>query len=487
MAETGLVERVKKAIMMDGWANILTGLGIKGRDRRMSAHIRWSPMMREEQEEIYAADGIAKKIIDTIPDEAMEKGYKITGLDPKQLKFLLARLQELRFDERFNEAWKNDRMHGGGGIFKVCEDGGMETRMPDRKLLALNVMTRWDLWIWATNIIGDVTNSRFGEPEAYQLQISEGQKTYSQPIHWTRIVRFPGTYLPRQLRKLNNYWGDSELNRLKNAIRNYSTAHDAIAASIEDFSIPVMKITGLHQLVASNSDQTVIKRLEIANMAKSIARTIILDAEKEEFTHATRQVTGLADLMDKVEGRLVTETNMPKTKLFGTSPKGLGGEGGHEEVNWYDYVKAQQQTYLKPRMIEVIRHIVKTEMKNVDPSTVDIEFNPLWQMDEKEQASVRYQTAQADQIYIQNQVLDPTEVAKSRFGSGKYSIDTTIDMDMREPSGALERPDPPEPPTGKNPKDPKSPVDTSKEGTEDPAEQETTRPGGEVQKKKGKK
>jgi uncharacterized protein len=487
-----LVERVKNAVVHDGWVNILTGLGMKSKDKRLSSFVRWERMTREEQEHLYAADEIARKIIDIVPDEAMEKGYKITGLEDDQEIAMAARLENLRFDELFNQAWKNDRMHGGAALFMVCQDGKMDTPMPLKPLLALNMMTKWELFVWTSNVDGDVTSPTFGEPKAYQLQLTEGQKTYSEPVDASRLVRFPGTYLPRQLRKENNYWGDSELNRLKNAIRNYSQSHDSIAAAILDFSVPVVKIKNLSGLIASNGDETVMKRLDIINMSRSIARMILLDADQEDFDHKARQVTGLPELMDKVEGRLVSSTGMPKTKLFGTSPKGMGGEGDHEETNWYDHLKSQQENYLKPRMLRVIRHIIQTEeaFGGIDASTVDIEFNPLWQMTDVEQATVRKTQAETDQIYIMQAVVDPTEVAKSRFGSGKYSTDTEIDMDMRKWGNAK---------GGKKAKLPKKPVETKvrlpskdpKSGkagidpnTVDPATMETTRPGGAGAKKK---
>lgn len=56
-----------------------------------------------------------------------------------------------------------------------------------------------------------------------------------------------------------------------------------------------------------------------------------------------------------------------------------------------------------------------------------IEYRPLWQQSEEVIVKNRNVQAQTDQIYLQNQVVDQTEIRESRFGSGQYSLDTNID------------------------------------------------------------
>ncbi|EJT5519295.1 hypothetical protein N3S72_003087, partial [Listeria monocytogenes] len=69
---------------------------------------------------------------------------------------------------------------------------------------------------------------------------------------------------------------------------------------------------------------------------------------------------------------------------------------------------------------------------SIDPDSFEwaVEFNPLWNLDGKTDAEVRKLTAEADQIYIVNGVLDPDEVKETRFGrfglenSSKFSGDS---------------------------------------------------------------
>lgn len=65
------------------------------------------------------------------------------------------------------------------------------------------------------------------------------------------------------------------------------------------------------------------------------------------------------------------------------------------------------------------------------PKTISIDFGSLWQLDENEEADIRLKVAQADAVYLDRGVLDPAEVAISRFGGDKYSMETEIDLDAR--------------------------------------------------------
>lgn len=439
-----VMEKVKKALTLDGWSNVLTSIGIKGKDKRLSAQVTWEKRTRNFYEDFYAGDDVAANIVDVVPEEALSKGFKLTSInDQNKHDNIMGRLSELGFLDKILEAAKLSRIHGGAGIIKITEDAKMDYPMPlNKKILSLNVVDRWDLIVNSINIEGDITSPNFRQPRLYSLQIAEGITAQFLNVHAERVVRFDGTYLPQRLKRTNQYWGDSVLNRLENPIKNYQISHDAAAATVQDFDVPVIKMKNLAELMSANSDDQVIKRLELVNLSKSIAKMIVLDADKEEFEHKSRNVTGMKDVLDKIEARLVTATRMPRTKLFGESSGGLGSTGEHESSNWYDYIEAYQTNYLKPKMLEIIRHILKTEFgySPEEAKKVDIEFNPLWQMSKKEEADYRKVVADTDAIYIDRQVVDPVEVAVSRFGGDKFSDDTVIDMTLRK-QGALESED----------------------------------------------
>src|SRR6188768_1490522 len=68
---------------VDGWMNILNGLGVRGRDKTTAICFRsciiFSPI---ELDELYRADGLTKRIIDIVPAEMLRQGFEIDG-DPE--------------------------------------------------------------------------------------------------------------------------------------------------------------------------------------------------------------------------------------------------------------------------------------------------------------------------------------------------------------------------------------------------------------------
>ena len=90
---------------------------------------------------------------------------------------------------------------------------------------------------------------------------------------------------------------------------------------------------------------------------------------------------------------------------------------------------------LKPVLEKLIFYIMKSEYSSfngVEPDNWSIQFTPLWQNTEEQEAVMRRTVAETDAIYIDRGVLDPTEVAVSRFGGDRWSMNTIIDEEARE-------------------------------------------------------
>lgn len=418
--------------IMDGWKNILSGFGTKN-DARSYSQVNWRRMTEADLENLYAGDEMAAKIVDMPIEESTQKGYKIIGISTEQEKRLKTRAADLCVDDKIIEAWRYARMMGGGAILKLYgNDLALDKPInPKLPITGFVVLHKFQLHSYYQDINKDLFSANFGKPIWYTFVGTGDAVQVNLRIHHSRIVRLDGAFLPEKLRRSNGYWGDTVLSRPYDAIRNYAEAHDSISAALKDLSVAVFKINGLADLVASDCDATIVKRLELVNMMKSMARAVIIDAEGEEFDYRARNLTGASDLVEKTENRLVAATNMPHTVLLGTSPKGgLGQTGNHESKNWYAYLESLQKNYLKPKLMEI--YIALCEEMGIPTENLDIEFEKVNQLSEKEEVDLRKVQAETDQTYINNGVIDPQEVRDSRFGSDQYSIETKVDGDLPE-------------------------------------------------------
>ena len=65
---------------LDGWVNILTGLGLKKKDA--SASTRYGACMILDQvslADIYRGEGIGRKVIDQVADDMWREGFRVEG------------------------------------------------------------------------------------------------------------------------------------------------------------------------------------------------------------------------------------------------------------------------------------------------------------------------------------------------------------------------------------------------------------------------
>lgn len=432
--------------IVDGWSNIITGLGTKERDARNYSTVTWRRMSETEIEEFYAGDAMAAKVVDLPVEESTEKGYKLTGITTEQEKKVKAELARLHFDECIVDAARKARLYGGSAILKVYDDdlildapaiplyarsGDVTGTRRARVIKSLVSFQRFELYSTWEDVNKDILSSDFGHPRLYTFIGRSTAAAYANniKIHYSRLVRFDGAWLPDKLRQSNQYWHDTVLSKLYDAIRNYANAHDSVNAALKDVSTAVFKIKGLADQVLSDCDDKVLERLQLVNLTKSIARAVVLDAEGEDFDYKVRNMSGVEKLVESAEKRLTAETGMPHTVLLGNSPTGgLGQSGNHESTNWNKWISSYQETKLKPQMLEIIKEVAASI--SVPVENLDIEFNPLDEPSEKEIVETRNKQASTDQIYMDAGVLDPVEVRESRFGGEKYSVDTSIDKGL---------------------------------------------------------
>ena len=68
------------AVKSDGWINVLTGLGMRGRDKNVNAHFRMERIFEQaELDQLYRSDGVTRRIMDIVPAEMVRQGWEIEG------------------------------------------------------------------------------------------------------------------------------------------------------------------------------------------------------------------------------------------------------------------------------------------------------------------------------------------------------------------------------------------------------------------------
>lgn len=441
---------------MDGWSNLVTLLGTNA-DKRMASRLHWENRGPEFYEELYAGGGISARIVDLIPDEALREGWDWLNVEPEQKEQLNERCQDLDVRGAILKTWKWARAYGGACLHIVTDtkDPASPLRRGER-VLGLRDLSRWDLRVLTTDVEYDFGSPNFGHPRIYYLNVQMGSQYKGYPIHWTRMIRFDGQLVPRRTFIRNNYWHDAVLNRVYDAVRDYQVSNDAAAACLQDFNVDVFAMKNLANLIASGKEKIVKARIETMMFAKSVLNAMVIDADMEQYENKSRELQGVADLLDRQANRLVSETDIPHTKLLGESPDGSNATGNSTSQNWYNFISAEQKNYLTPKL-KRLQTILFPEIPKLSHK-----FHPLRKLDAIEESDLKFKTAQTDHIYIEDGVVDASEITDSRFGGEEYSTDTTLDEESRaaglivsgQPGGGMPGGDPNDPMGGGAPQDP---------------------------------
>lgn len=450
-------------IKEDSWKSLTMSLGDLALDKRMSSNIALEEILTQGQMEmLYRGDYLARKIIDLPVREMVREWIKFEQtVEPETATKTMDELFRLKTPQFFKKALKWSRLYGAGALIMVIEDN----REPWEPVDLNNIKTIRGLFdlnrfqIWASTFVNDTEDPNFGEPETYQiitLSRSFGLSGIGKPsvqvvpgsiFHRDRVLIFDGMDLPQFLRDANNGWGDSVFQTLYNPLRNYHLGQDGSASLIADFAQAVVKIKQLHAQLASDKDEAVRKRLQFMALTRSMLNAWVLDADGEEFDRKPTPLTGLTDVMKRHEQALIAGSEMPHTVLFGESPSGLGATGKSEQDDFDDYIAALQEEKMTVPLDWLIKLIFLSKdgpTEGKEPEEWGYDYNSLSQLNDEEVSKTRLNTAKSDEIYIGTGVLDANEVAESRFGGPEYSMETNLNVELREEMESEEEVEEPE-------------------------------------------
>ena len=454
MATKGVMP-LMQSFRMDGWVNLITGLGSLARDKLQSTFFERNRRMTDDELESLFEDDIAAKIVEKLPEDALSKGFELeikpdaedpNAEDVAQTKEMSAAIMkaynELEATPRLVDAWVWGRLFGGGGLYLITDDPGMaeDELDPDqlKKIRSLLVVDKRDLHpIFFEN---DPESPRFGEATMYQITrtgTAATQANVSVPlrVHWSRLIIFEGTRTTLRRKAENDGWSRSVLQRVNTVLMQFNVSWQGVAHLLTDSAQGVFKMQGLIKMIASGGMEQINKRMQVVDMGRSVARAVVLDAEKESFERQETTFVGQAQMMAQFTVRLSAAANMPATILMGQSPKGMDATGESDQEIWDDIVVVGQEHTLDPRLKRLLFLLMKSKdgpTKGAVPANWDVVYNALRQMTQKETAEIRKLVADKDKLEIDAGIVTAEEVTISRYGPGGYSIETVVSLELRK-------------------------------------------------------
>lgn len=428
----------------DGYKNMLNRYGTAQDSSTAYSYAADGPISDIELTEQYMENGLFAKIIDAPAEEAVKHGYDLKLNDPDVEDFISDELDRLDWEGAAATAIKWSRLYGGAIIVMLVDDGG-----------DLDEPLDWDaveaveeLLVYERAVVEpDQTSlysydpekakrrgSKFQEPEFYQVNSQYGQFR----VHESRCLVFRNGKMPETgPYPAYRSFGIPEMLRMRQALMETLVSHSYSVRMLERCVQAIYKMKNLSNLLNTlDGEEKVLKRLEVIDLARGILNSLVIDSEGEDYDFKSMPLAGVKDIVDGTCNMLSAITDIPQTILFGRSPAGENSTGESDMENYYNHVNKIQKMMLKKNLRVLLDLIFECGRKNGDIKEIPaykVGFVPLWSLSEKEQAdvdSVKAATEQTKaataQIYVDMQVLSPSEVREGLKKSEEFTINDLL-------------------------------------------------------------
>lgn len=446
-----IIEGTQDKFRQDGYSNMLNKYGT-AQDNSTAYQYNQEIISNDlELIRLYEGNGLFTKIIDRPSEEAVKHGFDINYGDESIAEYVDDRMDALELEEKFSTAEKWARLYGGSIIVMLVDDGrGLEEPLDWNNVRSIEELRVFERAIVQPDYgsmyhfhFMDTLNSKkkFGEPEYYQVFSIYGYFC----VHRSRCLIFRNGRLPEQTTNaIYRYWGIPEYVKIKRALRECITSHEDGVKLLERSVQAIYKMKNLANMLSTeDGENKVLQRLQVIDMARGILNSIAIDTDGEDYDFKTLQMSGIKDVIDATCNMLSAVTDIPQTILFGRSPAGMNSTGESDFENYYNMVENIQKQNMKANARTVIDLILKQgALEGAIPEVpkYKMKFAALWSMSDTEKANVEqtkaqteYTKAQTAQIYMDSNVLDPSEVRKSLASEGGFEIEEVIsdnDLDL---------------------------------------------------------
>lgn len=408
----------------DNLHNVISGLGT-GRSKRSYNRFGYDAMNGyAELEASYQSNWLAKAIVDYPADDMTREWRKIKC---KQADEIRTEEDRLSVQAKVNDALTWSRLYGGSAILMLTNQDFEQpldvNRIRKGDLERLLVLDRYQMYPTLLNTF-DILAENYLQPQYWSL--AQG----SQRIHHSHFVFFRGTKLPQRLRMQTLGWGDSELRKCMEDLKDMISAKGGIAELMQEANIDVITAEDLAERITTGQESAITDRYAQYGLMKSIFKLSLLDST-EKLDRMTLNLSGVAPALEVLKSFVVGSTGIANTRLFGEQAKGLGNDGQGDLNNYYDNIRAKQNTYLDPSMKTLDQVMVRSAVGTM-PSDYNYDWNRLYQPNRKEEAEANKIEAETAVILMDAGVVQRSQVMSNLESSEQYHYDEGVIDQLRE-------------------------------------------------------
>ncbi len=386
------------AFVRDSLTSLVSRMGTD-RDKAATTFYTHTILSDEQLIASYSSSWLPRKIVDIPALDACRKWRDWQAKKP-QIEAIEGEENRLNVKGKILEAAKKGRLFGGAAVYIGTGDANPAEPldvegMKKGGIRYLNVMTRRQLS--GGEIDRNPESEWYGKPREYRLSGVNGVEI---TIHPSRLVLFTGAMPADDELSINPWqgWGDSVLQSTLNAVKNADATAGNIASLIFEAKIDIIRIPDFMASLGNEAyRQKLLERYTLANTAKGINGTLLLDKD-EEYESKSANLSGLTDILMAFLQIVSGAADIPVTRLLGQSPAGMNATGTSDMKNYHDRIQSMQELELSPAMRRLDECIERSA--GVVDKDVHYRWAPLEQMSEKERADIFKTTADAARALV---------------------------------------------------------------------------------------
>jgi hypothetical protein len=249
-------------------------------------------------------------------------------------------------------------------------------------------------------------------------------------MHATRLRTIISRPVADMLKPAYSFRGVSMTQLAMPYVDNWIRTRQSVSDTVKQYSISGIKMD-LAQSLAPGANVDLAMRAELINRYRDNRNLLLLDLATEDFFQFSTPLSGLDALQAQAQEQQSAVCHIPLVILLGITPTGLNASSEGEIRAFYDYVRGYQQNVLSSFMNDVLEFVQLSLDGKLDPS-IKWEWQPLMELTALELAEKNNKDAATDQIYLQEQVISPAQVAErlNADANSPYSglLSNTSDM-----------------------------------------------------------
>ena len=412
-----------RIVKADGYNEIFKG---ENCNSRVEQPFYMQSMPYKTLADFYEKDGLAKRVIDVVPEEMVSPGFTVDGVaDEAAFRSLW---DEKRLNAKIIDALCWSRLFGGSAIIALVQDGrALKSPVkPGAMLEDVRVYDRYQIRVEARET--NPRKVRYGEPVLYT--VTPGGDLPEYQVHYTRVCIIDGERIPNEKRRSNDGWGESVLNkRLVEAIVDYNYCETLATQLLRRKQQAVWKAKGLADLCDDEEGGSAARlRLAQVDDEGGVGKAIGIDAEDEEYDVLNSDISCVDSFFEKKMDRIVSLSGIHEIILKNKNVGGVSASQNTALETFYKMIEPKRIEDYKPILEFLLQFIISEQEWS-------IEFSPLSVPSDKDQAEILNKNIDSISKAIDGQFLDVEEARDTlRAIAPSVKIKDTNKIKLPEPT-----------------------------------------------------